>query len=175
MLFNLYFKRIKELSINKDIIIKSIISVRVPSGEATAKAPLGPTLGQYGIMIGEFCTRFNELTAELESGILINTKIILYADMTYDIYLDSIDTLYYIRKIINMPKFGPFGKRVFIGGKKEVNNIITTSVLYEIVKFNYSIFKYKHITLRSFYKCICNTIRSLGIILISTKKYNFLN
>jgi ribosomal protein L11 len=170
-MFDLYFKKLKELSVHKDIIIKSIISVKIPSGEASGKGSLQQILGQYGITIMDFCSKFNELTNEFEPGIILNTKIILYADMTYDIYLNSIDLLYYIRKILNINTFTPFGNRIFIGkGKNVFYSFITTPVLYEICKFHYNIFKYKHISLQMLYKNVCYMLKSIGILIIPIKK-----
>jgi len=40
------------------------IKLQVVGGKATAAPPLGPALGQAGINIGEFTTKFNEETRE---------------------------------------------------------------------------------------------------------------
>src|SRR6185312_17200900 len=103
-----------ENEVKLDIIIKSIITVRIYAGEASAEAPLGPLLGQYGILISDFCTRFNMLTATFEQGLLLNVKIILYSNMNYDIYVLSIDVLFLIKYALDISKFSPFGKRIFI-------------------------------------------------------------
>jgi len=159
-----------ENEVKLDIIIKSIITVRIYAGEASAEAPLGPLLGQYGILISDFCTRFNMLTATFEQGLLLNVKIILYSNMNYDIYVLSIDVLFLIKYALDISKFSPFGKRIFISLKTEYYcNFISTPVLYEIVKFNYKILKYKHITLKQFFKCVCNMLRNSGMLIIPRK------
>ena len=44
--------------------IQKKIKVIIPAGKATPAPPLGPVLGQAGINIGEFTTKFNEETRE---------------------------------------------------------------------------------------------------------------
>jgi ribosomal protein L11 len=159
-----------DLDIKLDIIIKSIITVRVYSGEASADAPLGPLLGQYGILVSDFCTRFNNLTSIFELGLLLNVKIILYSNMNYDIYVLSIDVIYSIKYALNISKLSPFGKRIFLSLKMEYFcNFISTVVLYEIVQYNYKILKYKNVTLKQFFKCICNMLRNSGMLIIPRK------
>jgi ribosomal protein L11 len=156
-----------DLDIKFDIIIKSIITVRVYSGEASADAPLGPLLGQYGILVSDFCIRFNNLTSIFEPGLLLNTKIILYSNMNYDIYILSIDVIYCIKYALNISKLSPFGKRIFLSLKTDYFcNFISTPVLYEIIQYNYKILKYKNITLKQFFKCVCNMLRNSGVLII---------
>lgn len=60
------------------------IKVVVPAGQATPAPPLGPTLGQAGINIGEFTQRFNDETKD-RMGDLVPTVITVYEDRSFDL------------------------------------------------------------------------------------------
>jgi ribosomal protein L11 len=50
--------------------IKTIIKLQIPAGKATPAPPVGPALGQHGINIGEFVSKFNEATRERTGDIV---------------------------------------------------------------------------------------------------------
>jgi large subunit ribosomal protein L11 len=64
------------------------VKVQVPAGKATPAPPLGPTLGQTGINIGDFVNRFNEATREM-MGDIIPVEISIYEDRTFDFILKT--------------------------------------------------------------------------------------
>jgi large subunit ribosomal protein L11 len=66
----------------KEIIKK--MKVVVPGGAATPAPPLGATLGQAGVNIGEFVNKFNEETQD-KRGELVPTIITLYEDRSFDL------------------------------------------------------------------------------------------
>ena len=68
-------------------IIKSV-KVIAPAGKATPAPPLGPTLGQAGVNIGDFTKKFNEATKGM-MGDMIPVLITVYEDRTYDFKLKS--------------------------------------------------------------------------------------
>jgi ribosomal protein L11 len=171
-MFYSYFRKLQDIKYNLQLI-KSVISLRIPAGEATSGAPLGPILGQYSIMINDFCNKFNELTIDFEPGVLLNVRILLYADLNYEMYIISVDSIYFIKYVLSIHKLNPFSKRIFVTENKRLNTIISTIVLYEIISFKYFSFYYKHITLKMLYKCTCNMLKNIGIILIP-KKYIYL-
>lgn len=57
-------------------------------GAATPAPPLGPTLGQAGINIGEFVTQFNAATQD-KKGQLIPAEISVYDDRSFDFVLKT--------------------------------------------------------------------------------------
>jgi len=63
-------------------IVKKI-KLQVPGGKATPAPPLGPALGQAGVNIGEFVTRFNAATKD-SIGDIIPVQISVYEDRTFD-------------------------------------------------------------------------------------------
>lgn len=60
------------------------IKVQAKGGQASPAPPLGPTLGQAGINIGEFTTRFNAETSD-RMGEVVPTIITLYEDRTFSL------------------------------------------------------------------------------------------
>lgn len=59
------------------------IKLKVPAGKATPAPPLGPALGQAGINIGDFVTKFNAATAAM-MGDIVGVKIRVFEDRTYE-------------------------------------------------------------------------------------------
>jgi large subunit ribosomal protein L11 len=63
--------------------IKTIIKLQIPAGQANPAPPVGPALGQHGLNIQEFCTKFNEASKE-KAGNVIPVEIYVYEDRSYD-------------------------------------------------------------------------------------------
>ena len=59
-----------------------MIKLQIPGGKATPAPPVGPALGQHGLNIQEFCTKFNEATKD-KIGDLIPVEISVYDDRTF--------------------------------------------------------------------------------------------
>ncbi len=68
-------------------IIKKV-KVIAPAGKATPAPPLGPTLGQAGVNIGDFTKKFNDATKAM-IGENIPVVITVYDDRTYTFVLKS--------------------------------------------------------------------------------------
>ena len=58
------------------------VKVQIPAGKATPAPPLGPALGQAGVNIGEFVTKFNDATREM-MGDIVPPVITEYEDRTF--------------------------------------------------------------------------------------------
>ena len=59
------------------------VKIQVPAGKATPAPPLGPALGQAGVNIGDFVTKFNAATSKM-IGDTVGVVITVYEDRTYD-------------------------------------------------------------------------------------------
>ncbi|MBI2648021.1 MAG: 50S ribosomal protein L11, partial [Candidatus Wildermuthbacteria bacterium] len=46
--------------------IKKQIRLHIEAGKATPAPPVGPSLAQHGVNIGEFCQKLNEATRPLQ-------------------------------------------------------------------------------------------------------------
>ena len=63
--------------------IKTYIKLTIPAGAATAAPPVGPALGQAGVNIGDFISKFNAATAAM-AGDIIPVEISVYEDRSFD-------------------------------------------------------------------------------------------
>ena len=64
------------------------LKLQIPAGKATPAQPVGPALGQAGINIGEFVTKFNEATREM-MGDIIPVEISVYEDRSFSFVMKT--------------------------------------------------------------------------------------
>ncbi len=64
------------------------IKLQVPAGKATPAPPLGPALGQAGVNIGDFVTKFNAATASM-AGNTVGVLLQVYEDRSYDFVIKT--------------------------------------------------------------------------------------
>jgi large subunit ribosomal protein L11 len=83
-------------------IVKKV-KVIAPAGKATPAPPLGPTLGQAGVNIGDFTKKFNDATKSM-IGDMIPVVITVYEDRTYDFILKTPPTSSLILKALKKEK-----------------------------------------------------------------------
>ncbi len=83
-------------------IIKQV-KVIAPAGKATPAPPLGPTLGQAGVNIGDFTKKFNDATKGM-MGDMIPVLITVYEDRSYDFKLKTPPTSSLILKALGKEK-----------------------------------------------------------------------
>ncbi len=64
--------------------ISAYIKLQVPAGKANPAPPVGPSLGQHGVNIMEFCKAFNARTQDKAGdGLIIPVLITVYADRSF--------------------------------------------------------------------------------------------
>lgn len=68
--------------------VKTIIKLQIPAGQANPAPPIGPALGQHGLNIQDFCSKFNETTKD-KTGDIIPVEITVYEDRTFDFKLKT--------------------------------------------------------------------------------------
>ncbi|OGI73068.1 50S ribosomal protein L11 [Candidatus Nomurabacteria bacterium RIFCSPHIGHO2_02_FULL_41_18] len=83
-------------------IIKNV-KLRAVGGKATPAPPLGPTLGQAGINIGDFITKFNMATQKM-AGETLTVHLAVYEDRTYDFVVKTPPVSGLILKAAGIPK-----------------------------------------------------------------------
>jgi large subunit ribosomal protein L11 len=64
------------------------IKLQIQAAKATPAPPLGPALGQAGINIGDFVTKFNAATQSM-AGDKVGVSITVYEDRTYDFVIKT--------------------------------------------------------------------------------------
>ncbi len=66
--------------------IKTIVKIQIKAGQASPAPPIGPSLAEHGINIGEFCQKFNDATKD-KGGAVIPVEITVFEDRSYDFRL----------------------------------------------------------------------------------------
>lgn len=80
------------------------IKLQIPAGEAKADPPIGPALGQHGVNIGEFISRFNSETANQEKGITLPVIITIQPDRSFDFIIRKPPAAVLIKKALGLDK-----------------------------------------------------------------------
>lgn len=83
--------------------VLTVIKLQIPAGQANPAPPVGPALGQHGLNIQDFCTKFNEATKE-NSGDVIPVEITVYEDRTYSFKLKTPPAASLIKKAAGIDK-----------------------------------------------------------------------
>ncbi|MFA6047987.1 MAG: 50S ribosomal protein L11 [Parcubacteria group bacterium] len=83
--------------------VKTIIKLQIPAGKANPAPPVGPALGQHGLNIQEFCTKFNEQTRDKGSDI-IPAEITVFEDRTFTFILKTPPASDLLRKAAGVEK-----------------------------------------------------------------------
>lgn len=133
-------------------IIKKI-KLQIQGGKANPAPPVGPALGQAGINIGEFVTKFNEATREM-MGNVVPVEISLYEDRSFSFILKISPAAQLILKAIGTDKGS--GKNV---AKKA--GTITHVQLREIAEKKMP--DLNAASIEAAMKTIAGTARSMGI------------
>ena len=64
--------------------VMAMIKLQVPAGRANPAPPVGPSLGQHGVNIMEFCKQFNARTQEqAKDSLIIPVVITVYQDRSF--------------------------------------------------------------------------------------------
>lgn len=83
--------------------VKTIIKLQIPAGQANPAPPVGPALGQHGLNIQDFCTKFNDATKDMH-GDIIPCEISVYEDRSFSFILKTPPTAELIKKTIKLKK-----------------------------------------------------------------------
>ena len=91
--------------------VKAIVKVQIQAAKFSPAPPVGPTLAQQGINIGDFGKKFNEATKDLV-GFRIPVEITVYEDRSYTFILKQPPASDLLKKAAGIEK-----------GSKEPNKI----------------------------------------------------
>jgi large subunit ribosomal protein L11 len=64
------------------------VKLQIPAGQATPSPPVGPSLGQHGVNIMEFCKAFNAQT-QGQPSMIIPVVISVYNDRSFTFIMKS--------------------------------------------------------------------------------------
>ena len=83
--------------------IKTILKLQIKAGQANPAPPVGPALGQQGLNIQDFCTKFNNATKD-KAGNVIPVEITVYEDRTFDFKLKTSPAAELLKKAAKVQK-----------------------------------------------------------------------
>lgn len=129
-----------------------IIKILVVSQSATISPPLGPTLGQFGINIKEFCDKFNEQSKIYDVDIVLNVTITLLKTKSFNFKIGLPSTSFLINE-----------EEVEIENEN-MNRYLSLISLYKIVNLKKTFEFYPETSIAS---SILGTIKSMNVFLIN--------
>lgn len=104
--------------------IKTMIKLQIPAGQANPAPPVGPALGQHGLNLQDFCSKFNEATKD-KTGDIIPVEITVYEDRTFDFRLKTPPAADLLRKAAGIEKGSGVPQKEKVGKvtKKQIREI----------------------------------------------------
>jgi large subunit ribosomal protein L11 len=83
--------------------IKTILKLQIRGGAANPAPPVGPALGQHGLNIQDFCTKFNAATKD-KAGQVIPAEITVFTDRTFTFKLKTPPAAELLKKAAKVEK-----------------------------------------------------------------------
>ncbi|MGI5922555.1 MAG: 50S ribosomal protein L11 [Lentisphaerae bacterium] len=77
------------------------VRLQIPAGAANPAPPVGPSLGQAGVNIMEFCKQFNAAT-QAQAGLVIPVVITVYQDRSFTFITKSPPAAVLLKKAANI-------------------------------------------------------------------------
>jgi large subunit ribosomal protein L11 len=106
--------------------VQALVKLQVTGGQANPAPPVGPALGQHGVNIMEFCTRFNEQTKS-QMGMTLPVVITIYQDRTFDFIVKTPPAAVLLKKAAKI-------KSAAKNSKLEVAGSVTEAQVREIAE-----------------------------------------
>jgi len=131
------------------------IKLQIPAGKANPAPPVGPSLGQHGVNIMEFCKQFNARTQK-DEGSIIPVVITVYKDRTFSFVTKTPPASDLLKKASGIIKGSGTPHKEKVGK-------ITTSQLREIAKQKMA--DLNAADLEGATKIIEGTARSMGVVI----------
>lgn len=135
----------------KEVITQ--IKLQIPAGKANPAPPVGPSLGQHGLNIMEFCKQFNAKTQKQE-GSVIPVVISVYKDRSFTFITKTPPATDLLKKAAGIIKGSGVPQKDKVGK-------ISRAQLAEISKLKMT--DLNAIDIDGAMKIIAGTARSMGI------------
>jgi len=134
------------------------VKLQVPGGQATPAPPVGPALGQHGVKIGEFVSKFNDQTRDAQ-GMIIPVVITVYQDRTFTFITKSPPAAVLLKQAAGVVKGSPVPNREKVGK-------VTRAQLEEIAKRKMADLNAPD--LEAAVRQIAGTARSMGVDVVES-------
>lgn len=142
-------------------VVKQIVKMTVPAGQAAPSPPVGPRLGQMGVNIMAFCKDFNAATAAYRPGLPLTTKIVAFTDRTCTFTTRSPPVSALLLAVAGVDKgaSSPSKAAAPVGE-------VTLKQVYAIAGIKVQDVHLAHVPMRSMCKSIIGTARSCGLAIV---------
>ncbi|MBP1583103.1 MAG: 50S ribosomal protein L11 [Victivallales bacterium] len=129
------------------------VRLQIPAGAANPAPPVGPSLGQAGVNIMEFCKQFNAAT-QAQAGLVIPVVITVYADRSFSFICKSPPAAVLLKKAAGLASGAKTPGREKVGKvtRKDLEQIAATKKADLNAR-----------TVEAAVKIIAGTARSMGI------------
>jgi large subunit ribosomal protein L11 len=134
--------------------VSAQIKLQIPAAKANPAPPVGPSLGQHGVNIMEFCKQFNARTQK-DEGSIIPVVITVYKDRTFSFVTKTPPASDLLKKASGIIKGSGTPHKEKVGK-------ITSSQLREIAKQKMA--DLNAADLEGAIKIIEGTARSMGVV-----------
>ncbi len=135
----------------KEVITQ--IKLQIPAGKANPAPPVGPSLGQHGLNIMDFCKQFNAKTQKQE-GSIIPVVITVYRDRSFTFIMKTPPATDLLKKAVGIIKGSGVPQKDKVGA-------VSRAQLQEISK--QKIEDLNAVNIEGAMKIIEGTARSMGI------------
>lgn len=135
----------------KEVITQ--IKLQIPAGKANPAPPVGPSLGQHGLNIMDFCKQFNAKTQKQE-GSIIPVVITVYRDRSFTFITKTPPATDLLKKAVGIIKGSGVPQKDKVGA-------VSRTQLQEIAKQKME--DLNAVNIEGAMKIIEGTARSMGI------------
>ena len=129
------------------------VKLQVPGGQATPAPPVGPALGQHGVNIGEFVSKFNATTAR-DQGTIIPVEVTVYQDRSFDFITKSPPAAVLLKQAAGIVQGSPIPNRQKVG-------TVTRAQVEEIARTKFD--DLNATTMEAAVRQVEGTARSMGV------------
>ena len=133
--------------------IKVILKLNLPAGSANPAPPVGPSLGQHGVNIMQFCQAYNEKTKD-QKGQIIPAVITIYEDRSFT----------FVTKLPPVSEMIKQALKIKLGAKtsgKEIVGTLSKTQLEEITKLKMQ--DMNTANLEAAMRTVAGTAKSMGV------------
>lgn len=104
--------------------VKTQIKLQITAGAANPAPPIGPALGQHGVNIQDFCTKYNNKTKD-KKGDILPVVITVYEDRTFTFIVKTPPAAELLKKAAKIKKGSgkPLTDKVGKVTKKQIEEI----------------------------------------------------
>jgi large subunit ribosomal protein L11 len=139
----------------KQIVAK--VKLQVPAGQATPSPPVGPSLGQHGVNIMEFCKTFNAQT-QAQAGMITPVVVTVYSDRSFSFITKSSPAAALLKQAAGVVKGAATPNRDKVGK-------VTSAQVRQIAETKMA--DLNATTIEAAMRIIAGTARSMGLEIIN--------